>query len=56
MTPQEQELIKKEVTLIDEKNYLLNILEAADETGKSVEDIIQEKIDAIYDELDTNTM
>lgn len=51
-----QELIEKEVALIDEKNYLLNILEAADETGKSVEDIIQEKIDDIYNELDSIAM
>lgn len=51
-----QELIEKEVALIDEKNYLLNILEEADETGKSVEDIIQEKIDDIYNELDSIAM
>lgn len=51
-----QELIEKEVALIDEKNYLLNILEEANETGKSIEEIIQEKIDDIYNELDSIAM
>ena len=51
-----QELIEKEVALIDEKNYLLNMLEEANETGKSIEEIIQEKIDDIYNELDSIAM
>jgi len=32
-----QELIEKEVALIDEKNYLLNILEEAEETEEESE-------------------
>lgn len=46
-------MIELEVELTDEKNYLLNILEQADETGKSVEELVQERIDDIYNELDS---
>ena len=48
-----QELIEKEVALIDEKNYLMNILEEAEDSGRSLEEIIQEKIDDIYNKLDS---
>lgn len=48
-----QELIEKEVALIDEKNYLMNILEEAEDSGRSLEEIIQDKIDDIYNELDS---
>lgn len=46
-------LIEKEVALTDEKNYLLNILEEADEENISVEEVIQNRIDSIYNELDS---
>ena len=48
-----QELIEKEVALIDEKNYLMNILEEAEDSGRSLEEIIQDKIVDIYNELDS---
>lgn len=40
------------VTLTDEKNYLRNILEAAEETGEDLEKIIQDRIEAIYAQLE----
>ena len=40
------------VLLTDEKNYLRNLLEVAEETGKDLESLIQEKIDMIYKEID----
>lgn len=46
-------LIEKEVALTDEKNYLLNILEEADEENISVEEVIQNRINDIYNELDS---
>lgn len=48
-----QELIEKEVALIDEKNYLLNILEEAEETERSLQEVIQDRINDIYNELDS---
>lgn len=48
-----RDLIEKEVALIDEKNYLMNILEEAEDSGRSLEEIIQDKIDDIYNELDS---
>ena len=41
------EKINKIVELTDEKNYLANILEARDETGLDLEDIILNRIDNI---------
>lgn len=44
--------VNKIVQLTDEKNYLRNLLEGAEETGKDLESLIQEKIDMIYKEID----
>lgn len=43
--------INKIVALTDEKNYLRNLLEVAEDTGKDLESIIQDKIDTIYQEI-----
>lgn len=51
-----RDLIEKEVALIDEKNYLMNILEEAEDSGRSLEEIIQDRIDDIYNELDSIAM
>lgn len=40
------------IALTDEKNYLRNLLEASEDTGKDLESIIQDKIDTIYQEID----
>ena len=39
------------VELTDEKNYLRNLLEEAEETGKDIEEVINDRIDTIYQEL-----
>ena len=39
------------IVLTDEKNYLRNLLEASEDTGKDLESIIQDKIDTIYQEI-----
>lgn len=44
-------LIQRIVELRDERNYLRNLLETAEETGKDVEDVINNRIDDIYQEL-----
>lgn len=44
--------INKIVELTDEKNYLRNLLEASEDTGKDLESIIQDRIDIIYQEID----
>lgn len=44
--------VNKIVQLTDEKNYLRNLLEVAEDTGKDLESLIQEKIDTIYQEID----
>lgn len=44
--------INKIVALTDEKNYLRNLLEAAEDTGKDLESIIQDRIYTIYQEID----
>lgn len=44
--------INKIVALTDEKNYLRNLLEVAEDTGKDLESLIQDKIDMIYTEID----
>lgn len=44
--------INKIVELTDEKNYLLNILEAVDETGLDLETVIQNRIENIYTEIE----
>lgn len=40
------------IALTDEKNYLRNLLEASEDTGKDLESIIQDRIDIIYQEID----
>lgn len=45
------ERINKVVQLTDEKNYLANILEEADETGEDLETIILNRIDDLYSEI-----
>lgn len=45
--------INKIVRLTDEKNYLANILEEADETGLDLELIIMNRIEDIYFEIKT---
>lgn len=45
------ERINKVVQLTDEKNYLANILEEADETGSDLETVILNRIDDIYSEI-----
>ena len=47
------ERINKVVQLTDEKNYLANILEEADETGLDLELIIMNRIEDIYFEIKT---
>lgn len=44
--------IHRIVTLTDEKNYLRNILEVAEETGEDLEKIIQDRIEAICEQLE----
>lgn len=44
--------INKIVALTDEKNYLRNLLEVSEDTGKDLESIIQDRIDIIYQEID----
>lgn len=46
------ELVKKIVELEDERNYLRNLLEYANETGKDLEDVILDKISYCQEELD----
>lgn len=38
--------------LIDERNYLLNIMEAHNETGTDYETLIQDRLDEIYTQLE----
>lgn len=45
--------INKIVRLTDEKNYLANILEEADETGLDLELIIMNRIEDLYFEIKT---
>lgn len=45
------DFIQRIVDLQDERNYLRNLLEAAEETGKDIEDVINDRIDDIYQEL-----
>lgn len=48
----DNELIKRIVELEDERNYLRNLLEYADETEKDLESIILDKIDYCQNELE----
>ena len=48
-----QELLEREAEFLDELHYLQNILEYQEETGKTLEEIIQDRINDIYDELDS---
>lgn len=48
----DNELVKKIVELEDEKNYLRNILEYAEDTGKDIYSIILDKIDYCQTELE----
>lgn len=43
--------IDKIVALTDEKNYLRNILEQAEESGKTIEEIILDRIEHISNQL-----
>lgn len=45
------DIINKIVKLTDEKNYLRNILEEQEETGKDLEEIIQDRINNLYNEI-----
>lgn len=45
--------INKIVRLTDEKNYLANILEEADETGLDLETIILNRIEDLYFQIKT---
>lgn len=45
------QLTKQIVALTDEKNYLRNIQEEADECGLDVETVILNRIERIYEEL-----
>ena len=47
----DEKLIKRIVELTDEKNYLRNIQEEADECDLDVETVILNRIERIYDEL-----
>lgn len=47
----ENELVNKITELTDEKNYLRNILERAEETGDTIDSIIQDRIENIYNQL-----
>lgn len=38
--------------LIDERNYLLNIMEAHNETGTDYETLILDRLDEIYTQLE----
>lgn len=40
------------VTLTDERNYLQNLLEAAEEADQDLEDIISDRINEIYERID----
>lgn len=46
------DIINKIVKLTDEKNYLRNILEEQKETGKDLEEIIQDRINNLYNEIE----
>lgn len=48
-----KELLEREADYLDELHYLQNILEYQEDTGKTLEDIIQERIEDIYNELDS---
>lgn len=48
-----KELLEREAEYLDELHYLQNILEYQEETGKSLEEIIQDRIEDIYNELDS---
>lgn len=50
-TDEINEKINEVVRLTDEKNYLANILEEADETGLDLETIILNRIDDLYSEI-----
>ena len=45
------ENLNRIIALTDEKNYLRNLLEVAEDTGKDLESIIQDRIDTIYQEI-----
>lgn len=52
-TDEINERINKIVRLTDEKNYLANILEEADETGLDLETLIMNRIEDLYFEIKT---
>ena len=48
----DNELVNKIVNLEDERNYLRNLLEYADDTGKDLYSIILDKIDYCQTEIE----
>ena len=42
------DIINKIVALTDEKNYLRNLLEVSEDTGKDLESLIQDRIYIIF--------
>lgn len=52
-TDEINERINKIVRLTDEKNYLANILEEADETGLDLETLIMNRIEDLYFQIKT---
>lgn len=47
----DKKLIKRLVELTDEKNYLRNIQEEAEECGLDIDTVILNRIERIYEEL-----
>lgn len=47
------EYVKRQIELEDELHYLQNLMEYADEEGKDLETVIQDKIEWLYNELDS---
>ena len=48
----DEELVKRIVELEDERNYLRNLIEYADEEGLDLETVIYNKLGNLQDELD----
>lgn len=46
------DIVNKIVKLTDEKNYLRNILEEQEETGKDLAEIIQDRINNLYKKIE----
>ena len=48
----DQELVRQIVELEDERNYLRNLMEYADEEGIDIETAIYNRLESLQDELD----